>query len=122
MKKIFITLMILSFIILPTKVFAEDIWISTEYDRDGNKFERYVDSDSIAEDFKQNFFTIDVKLAVNGRFDGVRSHTFFNVVEKWYAKYSDVEGDLTFVNGNDFYKKVFDACKRYSRLAQIHPR
>ena len=122
MKKFFIAFMVLSIFILPTKVFAEDIWISTEYDREGNKYDRYVITENINEDLEQNFFTVPIKLVVNGNLAETRTHIFCFVIKNWYARQNDTEGDLTFVNGNEFYKKIFDACKRYSQLAQIHPR
>ena len=121
MKK-FCVIMIISLCLFSAKAFAADIWFLTEYDKDGNKIEQYIDSDSVVENLNQKFFSVDVKSVINGRIDSVRSHTFYNVVEKWYAKYSDTEDDLIFINRNEFYKKAFDACKRYSSLTRVHPR
>ena len=98
-----------------------DVWIETE-NSDGFKKEWYVQTHRISENFEAKEFVVPLKLIVNGRLGNNRPQRFKYSGGIWYAKYRDSSMDFDFVNSNEIYRKMFDACKPYCKLAQMYPR
>lgn len=122
MKK-FACVLILSLYIFSAKVFAADIWFAATYSRDGEKYDWYVVTENIKENFDDKEFLVPVKIAYNGeRSNSQHLHRFRLVDNVWFAKHKLSSNEFIPINSNEIYQLMFDACKPYCELAQIYPR
>ena len=119
----FACVLIMSLYIFSAKVFAADIWFETTYSRDGEKYDWYLVTENIKEDFDNKEFLVPVKIAYNGELSNSHNlHRFRLVDNVWFAKYKTSSNEFIPINSNDTYKKMFDACIPYCKLAQTYPR
>ena len=122
MKKFF-GILILSLFVFSAEVFAADVWFNTTYSRDGERYDWYLVTESIEENFDDKEFFATVKTGYNGeRAGGSKLFRFRLVDGVWYAKHKFSSNDFVPVNDRDEYKKMFDACIPYCKLAQTYPR
>ena len=100
-----------------------DVWFNTTYSRDGERYDWYLVTENIEEDFDNKEFFAPVKNSYNGSPAGGSKLFRFRLVDNvWYAKHKHSSNDFVAVNDSDEYKKMFDACIPYCKLAQTYPR
>ena len=120
MKKFF-AVVILTLGLFSTKVFAEDVWVLTT-SKGADKFDWYIQTETIAEDFDDKTFDVSLKLVLNGKLGDIHRQTFSFVDNIWYVKQSNSGQTPQAVNSREIFQKIFDACKPYCKLAQTYPR
>ena len=119
----FACVLIMSLYIFSAKVFAADVWFETTYSRDGERYDWYLVTENIEEDFDNKEFLVPVKTAYNGKLAGGSKLFRFRLVDNvWYAKRKFSSNEFVPINRNNTYKKMFDACIPYCKLAQSYPR
>ena len=64
---------------------------------------------------------VPLKLVVDGERRTVRPYAFLRFNKMWYAKYRDSSIEWQLVIDDDFYIRLFNACKPYSVLAREYP-
>ena len=119
--KNFFAVTILATCFFCAKVFAADVWILTT-SKGADKFEWYIQSENITEDFDNKTFEVSLKLVMNGKLSDTHRQTFSFVDNVWYVKQSNSGQTPQEVNRREIYQKMFDACKPYCKLAQDYPR
>ena len=119
----FACVFVLVLFIFQARAFTAEIWFDRTYSRDGEKYDWYLVTEAVEEDFDNKEFLVLVKTAYNGeRAVGSKPFRFRLVDNVWYAKHKQSRNDFVRVNGNDNYEKMFDACIPYCKLAQTYPR
>lgn len=103
------------FIAVPKKVSAVDVWIEGDY---------YAATHYIKEDFQQKSFLVPVKYVIDKEkgLVSTKPYLFIYIKSTWYAKYYESSMGLDPIVSNEFYKKCFDVCIPYCKLAQMYPR
>ena len=120
MKKFFAVTILATFL-FTAKVFAADVWVLTT-SKGADKFEWYIQSENIVEDFDNKTFEVSLKLVMNGKLSDTHRQTFSFVDDIWYVKQSNSGQTPQAVNSREIFQKMFDACKPYCKLAQDYPR
>ena len=122
MKKIFSALVLLTLCGIFNFCSAQDVWFATEYDREGYKIEYYLTTQYFKEDYQKGTFDLLMKSVFHqhGIMTG-RPYQFAYLNGDWYFTQTNSSSGYENVKYNEFFKKVFNACKPYVRLARDYP-
>ena len=101
---------------------ATDVWVETEFDSDGYKTEYYLMTQYIKEDYQKGTFEIGLKSVFHhyGTMTG-RPYQFAYLNDEWYFSMTNSSNDYKNVKYDNLFKKIFNACKPYVRLARDYP-